>query len=319
MQQGKSLEVKAIETGQVYKRPWYYVHPRTRLAYYMVLPSVLLIAGIIFYPIGVAFWYSLHDKDLRFPQLGEPFIGLDNYINIFTEKEGRIWNSLFFTSGFALFSVTIEFFLGLCFALVMNRAIFGRAVVRAIILIPWALTTVVSAKMWGLIYNNEYGVLNGILRNLGIIKDNVSWTTDKNVVFWALVGAEVWKATPFVALILLAGLQVISADLYEAARVDGASPFQSFIHITLPALRPTILVALLFRTIDTVRVFDLIYVLTGGGPGTSSESLNIYTYKTLFESLDFGRGSAQAIITFCYIMLIAILYIRVLGSRRADS
>lgn len=318
MQQGKSLDVQAQSAALVTKRPWYYMDARTRLAYMMVAPAIVLIVAIIFYPIGMAFWFSLHDKDLRFPQLGEPFIGLQNYIDIFTEKDGRIWNALGFTTFFALISVAFEMVLGMGFALVMNRAFAGRAIVRGIILIPWALTTVVSAKMWSLIYNNEYGVLNGLLRNVGVLKENVNWTSDKNIVGWALIGAEVWKATPFVALILLAGLQVISADLYEAARVDGATPFQSFFYITLPALRPTILVALLFRTIDAARVFDLVYVLTGGGPGTATESLNIYTYKTLFESLNFGRGSAQAIITFGYIMLIAILYIRVLGARRTD-
>lgn len=320
MQQGKSLNVKALDAQAAYlnRRPWYYMQPRTRLALMMVAPAILLIVGIIFYPIGVAFWYSLHDKDLRFPQLGEPFIGFQNYIDIFTDKEGRIWNSLGFTTYFALVSVAIEMVLGMAFALVMNRAFAGRAVVRGIILIPWALTTVVSAKMWGLIYNNEYGVLNGILRNLGLAKDGVNWTSDKNIVGGALIGAEVWKATPFVALILLAGLQIIPGDLYEAAKVDGATPFQSFFYITLPALRATILVALLFRTIDAARVFDLVYVLTGGGPGTATESLNIYTYKTLFESLDFGKGSAQAIITFCYILLIAMLYLKVLGARKTD-
>ncbi|HEX2911312.1 MAG TPA: sugar ABC transporter permease [Chloroflexia bacterium] len=299
------------------KRSRFYMAPRTRMAYLMVLPALLIIAVIAFYPIGVAFWFSLHDMDLRFPQLGQPFIGIDNYTAIFSE--GRIWDAFRFTTLFALISVGIEFVLGMLFATVMNRAFAGRAMVRAIILIPWALTTVVSARMWGLIYNNEYGVLNSILRSLGILKDNLSWTTDENLAFWSLIGAEVWKATPFVALILLAGMQVIPHELYEAAKVDGAAPYQSFLSITLPALRGTILVALLFRTIDAARVFDLVYVLTGGGPGTSTESLNIYTYKTLFESLNFGQGSAQAMITFGYIMLIALLYLKVLGGRKSES
>ncbi len=318
MQQGKSLDIKALDTPLINKRPWFYMSARTRLAYMMVAPAIILLTVIVFYPIGTAFWFSLHTMKLKRPGLGEPFVGLENYANIFTDSEGRIWSAIFFTTQFAIISVALEFILGMAFALVMNRAFVGRAMIRAIILIPWALTTVVSARMWGLIYNNEYGVLNGILRGAGILKSNVSWTTDQNYAFWSLIGAEVWKATPFVALILLAGMQVISQDMYEAARVDGATYFQSFLHITLPSLRATILVALLFRTIDAARVFDLIYVLTGGGPGRVTESLNIYTYKTLFEDLNFGQGSAQAIITFCYIMLIALLYIKVLGARKTE-
>lgn len=313
MQQGQSLEVAG---RRVHRRAWYNVSAKTRMAYLMVLPSLLVIAAVAFFPIGVAIWFSLHEYDLRFPQLGQQFIGLENYGKIFGDPDGRIWNAFRFTTFFAVVSVGFEFLLGLGIALILNRAFKGRALVRGLVLIPWALTTVVSARMWGLIYNNEYGVLNSILRNLGIVKGGVNWTTDQNITFWALILAEVWKATPFVALILLAGLQLIPGDLYEAAKVDGASGWQSFYHITLPALRATILVALLFRTIDALRVFDLVFVLTGGGPGIATESLNILTYKTLFDSLNFGYGSALAIITFCYIMLIAVLYIRVLGNRR---
>jgi multiple sugar transport system permease protein len=312
-------ETVAREISVARTRSRFYIHPRTRLAYLMVLPTLLVIVGVVFYPIIVVFWYSLHRIDLRFPALGQPFIGLDNYVQIFTDSQGLIWGALGFTTWFALVSVGLEFVLGMMFALVMNHNFPARAFVRALILLPWALTTVVSAKMWGLIFNSEYGIMNGILRAFGIItlQTNVNWLSDQNAVFWALIIAEVWKATPFVALILLAGLQIIPYDLYEAAKVDGATAWQSFWHITLPCLRGTILVVLLFRTIDAARVFDLIYVLTGGGPGTSTQSLNIYTYKTLFESLQFGKGSAQALITFCYIMLIAVIYIRVLGKRKA--
>ena len=316
MQQGNSLDTKALEKTVLVtpRRGLFHLSRRTRMAYLMVLPAILLIAGIVFYPVGTAFWYSLHDIELDLPQIGQPWVGLDNYVAIFSD--GRIWDALKFTTAFAFVSVALEFGLGLGIAVVMNRAFRGRGVVRALVLIPWALTTVVSARMWALIYNNEYGVLNEILRSVGLIKQNVNWTSDQDIAFWALIGAEVWKSTPFVALILLAGLQLIPADIYEAARVDGASSFRSFLYITLPALRPTMLVALLFRTIDAARVFDLIYVLTGGGPGTATESLNIYTYKTLFSSHDFGKGSALAMITFGYIMIIALLYIRVLNGRK---
>jgi multiple sugar transport system permease protein len=310
-----SVTGKQIKTDYIINsRPWWKFSQRQSMAYLMVLPSILVIVLVVFLPISQTIWLSLNDYDKRIQQQPD-FIGLQNYIDSFT-KEGlrtRLLDAFGFTTGFALISVGLEFVFGMGVALVLNQQFRGRALVRAVVLIPWSLTTVVVARMWGLIYNSEYGVLNSILKSLGLIDKDILWTANKGITFWAVTFADVWKSTPFVALILLSGLQLISGDLYEAARVDGATWLQSFWHITLPGLRPTILVALLFRTIDASRIFDMVFVLTEGGFGT--ESLNYYTYQELFRKQNFGFGSSLAVITFCYIMIIAIIYIKVLGNR----
>jgi len=187
--------------------------------------------------------------------------------------------------------------------------------VRAALLIPWALTTVVSARMWEWIYNAEYGIFNAALHAIGLIGPYRAWTIDPLFAFWAAVLADVWKTTPFMALLLLAGLQVIPLELYESAKMDGASAWSRFWRITLPLLRPTILVSLLLRTLDATRVFDLLFILTGGGPGYATESLSILTYRTLFVTLNFGRGSALAVFAFLYITIISFFFIKVLGAR----
>lgn len=307
---GEKLEVK-----QAGRAGLGWLHSRKFMAYMMVLPALLVLVGIVFYPIAQTFWLSLNDYDRRFGDRPMEFIGFQNYADIFSDS--RIWDALRFTTFFALISVSLELVLGMGVALLLNRPFVGRTAVRALVLIPWSLTTVVVARMWGLIYNSEFGILNALLRGVGIIDKNQLWTANQGLTFWAVIIADVWKATPFMALILLAGLQTIPADLYEAARVDGASPWQSFWHITLPGLRATMLVALIFRTIDALRIFDLVIVLTNGQFGT--ESLNLYTYNKLINQQNFGFGSALAIITFVYIAIIAVLYLRVGRPRNAQS
>jgi multiple sugar transport system permease protein len=186
--------------------------------------------------------------------------------------------------------------------------------VRAAVLVPWALTTVVSAKMWAWIYDGRYGVANDLLMRLGVIDAPIIFLVRPEVTIWAMIGAEIWKTTPFMALLLLAGLQLIPHELYEAASLDGASRWQTFWRVTLPILRPTILVALLFRTIDAVRMFDLPRVLTNGGPGKSTETVVLYTYNTFFTSLNFGYGSTLAVMTFLIVMAISFVYIKILGA-----
>jgi multiple sugar transport system permease protein len=306
-----SVTSEKVEIRQRSRVGWGWIHSRRFMAYMMVLPAIAIIVGVVFYPISQTFWMSFHDIDLRYPNRGEPFIGLDNYAEVFSD--GRIWDAFRFTTLFAVITVGLELVFGMGVALLLNRNFVGRTFVRAIILIPWSLTTVVVARMWNLIYNSEYGILNSVLKSVGLIDKSKLWTADQDLTFWAVIVADVWKATPFMTLILLAGLQTIPHDLYEAAKVDGATPWQSFWHITLPGLRATMLVALIFRTIDATRVFDMVFVLTNGAYGT--ESLNLYTYKKLFNDLNFGLGSALAMITFCYIAIIAILYLRVGGQR----
>jgi multiple sugar transport system permease protein len=211
-------------------------------------------------------------------------------------------------------TVVAELLLGMVMALVMNRAFRGRGIVRASVLVPWALTIVVAAKTWQLIYQADYGVFNRVLNDLGIIDSSKPWIASPTFAIWAMIGADIWKTTPFVALLLLAGLQLIPPDLHEASATDGATRWQSFWRITLPLLKPTILVAVLFRFIDVARMFDLPFVLTNGGPGFETETLTLYTYRTLFTNLAFGVGSALAVTTFVIVLLMSFLFIKVLGA-----
>jgi multiple sugar transport system permease protein len=197
--------------------------------------------------------------------------------------------------------------LGLAVALLLNRLFRGRGLMRAVVLVPWAIPTVVSARMWEWMYNSDFGIFNYFLGT------QINWLGDP---FWAMNAAifmDVWKTTPFVALLLTAGLQVIPRELYAAARLDGAAAWAGFRRITLPLLWPTMLVVLLFRTLDAFRVFDAIYVLTGGGPANTTETLSIYAYKSLFQTLQFGYGSAIAVIVFLCVGLISVGYIRLLN------
>ncbi|MFQ5862978.1 MAG: carbohydrate ABC transporter permease [Candidatus Brocadiales bacterium] len=272
-------------------------------------PAIVVVLCVAVYPILSVLWLSLHRKMLIF-NISE-FVGLDNYAYLL--GDARFWNSLFNTFYFTTISVSLELFFGLIIALAIHRTFPGRGLMRAVVLIPWAIPTVVSAKMWQWIYNPDFGIMNYLLREGGAISANVNWLGHKFIAIHAVILVDVWKTTPFVALLLLAGLQVIPEDLYKAAMVDGASAWRRFWHITLPLLRPAILIALLFRTLDSFRIFDAVYVLTGGGPGNKTETLSVYAYKLMFQTLQFGYGSTISVITFLCVMVISLLYIRFLG------
>lgn len=240
------------------------------------------------------------------------FVGLDNYVNYFQDQ--RMWKSLWNTTFFTIISVAFELVLGLAVALLINRAFRGRGIIRASVLIPWAIPTAVAAMMWGFLYDGQSGVVAHYLQVLHIIPD-ASWLlSTSNGGMFSVILADVWKTTPYMALLLLAGLQTIPASLYEASNVDGANKFQQFWNITLPLLKSSILVALLFRTLDAFRVFDLIYVLTGGGPANATESISIYAYKTLFAQQNFGEGSTLSVIVFLCVAIISFIYVKLIGS-----
>jgi ABC-type sugar transport system permease subunit len=217
-------------------------------------------------------------------------------------RDGRFWGAMGHTVWFAAASVSLELVLGCVLALAMNRAFRGRALVRAAILIPWAIPTVVAALVWRFMFEGLEG-----------------WLTHDTGAWVPIILADVWKTTPFVALLLLAGLQGIDPALYEAARIDGASAGRQFRHVTLPLLAPAILVALIFRTLDAFRVFDLVYVLTGGGPGTSTEPIALYTFNSLMHNLRFGYGSALSVVVFVVTFALALGYIRMLGAGLTES
>ena len=283
-----------------------------RLGLLLAAPAILTILLIAVIPLAGTIWDSLFRLSLRFENAPRPFIGLENYWSALSDDAW--YNALQITGLVAGVSVTVELVLGMIIALLVNRSFRGRGIVRASVLVPWALTTVVSAKMWSWIYDGRYGVANDLLMRLHLIDTPIIFLVRPEVTIWAMVAAEIWKTTPFMALLLLAGLQLIPQELYEATALDGASPWQTFWRVTLPILKPTILVALLFRTIDAVRMFDLPRVLTNGGPGKSTETVVLYTYNTMFTSLNFGYGSTLAVMTFLIVMFVSFIFIKVLGA-----
>ncbi len=266
----------------------------------LLLPALLILGLVFIYPITRAFYLSWFTENLG-TQLQPVFAGLNNYQRML--GDGRFWQSIYNTSIFTVFSVVLELFLGLGVALVLNKSFFGRGIVRTVAIIPWALPTAVMGLAWAWIFNDQYGVVNDILSRLGLIDTGINWLGTPALAMIALIVADVWKTTPFISIILLAGLQSISEDLYEAHRMDGATPWQSFYQITLPLLMPQILIALLFRFAQSFGVFDLVQVMTGGGPAGTTETVSIYIYSTIMRYLDFGYGAALVVVTF--LLLIA--------------
>ena len=283
-----------------------------RLGWRLVTPTLGVIVAVTLFPVLWTVWESVHLHDLRMPWLGRPFVGLANYREVLTAP--RFWQALGHTLFFTAASVGLETLLGLALALVMHQAFRGRGLVRAAILVPWAIPTVVSALLWRFMFDGQSGVANRVLLALGLEHRPIVWFVHPATAWIPVILADVWKTTPFVALLLLAGLQQIDRSLYEAARIDGAGAWGRFRFITLPLLRPALLVALIFRTLDAFRVFDLVYVLTGGGPGTATEPVALYTFAALFQNLRFGYGSALSVIVFAITFGLALGYIRVLGA-----
>jgi len=281
-------------------------------AFLMILPASLMIGVIAIFPILHAFRISL---DRRMPVFGiSYFVGVDNYR--FLLQDPRFWQSFLNTAYFSVLSVSLELAIGLILAMLLHRSFRGRSLFRALVLIPWAVPTVVSARMWEWILNSEFGVLNYLLQQIGLLSAPLNWLGDRTLAMFALILADVWKTSPFAAIILLAGLQMIPEELYEAARVDGAGEWQIFRRITAPLLLPFMVIALLFRTLDAFRIFDLAYVLTGGGPANTTESLSLYAYTLLFQTLQFGYGSTVAVATFLAVLLLSAAYIVVFRRQR---
>lgn len=276
-----------------------------RIAWVMVAPALVTLCFVNFYPVIRNFWLSLQEYNLIYAYK-QHFIGFSNYTQIF--KDPQAVASLQFTLKFVLWTVSLELLIGFAFAALMNTRSRARGLIRASVLVPWAVPTTVSALMWKFMFDSGYGFVNKFLAQLGLITNNITWLSNKATVFPALVITDVWKTTPFVALLLAAGMQMIPENLYEAAKIDGANSAQSFFRVTLPMLKSTLLVTLLFRTMAAFNVFDIINVMTGGAFGTSS--IAIYTYKNLMSYLDFGYGSALAVVQFVIAFTIAMVYYR---------
>jgi len=239
------------------------------------------------------------------------FIGLDHYKENLTDK--RMWRALGNTMTFTIISVFLELMLGLAIALLINKAFIGRGLIRATILIPWAIPTAVSALMWKYLYDGQNGIVAMLFEKFGLVDSMSNLLTTQGGAMFSVIFADVWKTTPYMSLLLLAGLQTIPGSLYEAASIDGATKWKQFTSITMPLIKSSLLVALLFRTLDAFRVFDLIYVLTGGGPANSTETISVMAYKSMFNQTNFGDGSALSVIVFICVAIISMIYIKFLG------
>jgi multiple sugar transport system permease protein len=279
--------------------------PERRLAKLMVAPSLVMILIVAAYPIIYAVWLSLHEYSVRVAGLSRwagP-VGLRNYSNALSDPDWRA--ALYHTLIFTVCSVTLEFLIGLAMALAMQAAFKGQGLLRTVVLVPWAVLTVVTAVMWRTMFVAPYGFINTILHT------HTVWLGSEPQALIVIIIADVWKTSPFMALLILAGLQVIPGEIYEAAKVDGASTWQRFTRITMPLLTPAILVALIFRTLDALRIFDLPYVLTGGTNGTST--LSTISQQTFATNRIYGLGSAMAVLTFIVVMIVSFSYIRFVG------
>ena len=276
-----------------------------KLGWMLCAPAVIAMLLVTAYPIIYAFILSVQDVDLRFPDEGG-FVGLSNYVDVLTSS--LWWEGVRNTLIITIVSVAIEFALGMGIALLMHRAIFGRGVVRTSVLIPYGIVTVVAAFAWQFAFQPDTGFVN----QLPFVADDKNWFGEQFSAFAVIIMAEVWKTTPFIALLLLAGLTTIDGGLYEAAKVDGASAWQRFVRITLPLMKPAILVALLFRTLDAFRIFDTIFIMTRGSVDT--ESVSILGYNQLISRLNLGLGSAVSVLIFLSVLIIAVLFVRGLGA-----
>jgi ABC-type sugar transport system permease subunit len=280
-------------------------------AFALLIPAFVLIVGVALWPAAQTMWMSLHKASMIMP--GAEFIGLQNYQKLLNDP--RFWNAWRNTAYFTVASVALETLIGLVIALVLSQEFPLRGWVRAAVLVPWAIPTVVSSRLWGLIFNTDFGLANYLLRSAGLIQTDRNWLGEVGVALNVTVLVDVWKTTPFMALLIMAGLSTIPSDLYEAARVDGANMLQRFFQITVPLLLPVLLVSVMLRALDAFRVFDVIYVMTGGGPADSTEVMSTLTYKILFSATQFGFGSSLAGSMFITLLAVSLVFLYALRNR----
>jgi ABC-type sugar transport system permease subunit len=268
----------------------------------LILPLLVSLGLVSIYPIFNGAWLSLTNTSLVTQE--DAFVGLANYEGLLGDES--FWNAWRHTVEFTVVSTLLETVLGLLMALLLYEQFVGRSLVRAAMLVPWAMPTVVTSKMFGWLFDGQHGLINYLLKSLGLINGNINWYGSVDHALQTIIIADVWKTTPFMALLLLAGLQTVPRSLIEAASMDGASPWRIFWYVRLPLLVPTLLIAGMFRALDAFRIFDLVYVLTGGGPADSTETLSTLSYKVLFSTLQFGYGSALSTAMFITETIIAL-------------
>ncbi|MBZ9799963.1 carbohydrate ABC transporter permease [Mesorhizobium sp. ES1-4] len=292
---------------------------RVRSAWLFLAPMLLVLAAVAGWPLIRTVYFSFTDASLADLD-ARRFVGFDNYFSVLRLPSGRViydglladpvwWSAVWNTVRFAAISVTCETILGMIVALVLNASFPGRGIVRAAVLIPWAIPTIVSAKMWQWMLNDQFGIINVVLVNLGLIDHKIAWTASADTAMAAVLIVDIWKTTPFMALLILAALQMLPREIIEVARLDGANPWQIFWRVTLPLIRPAVTVAVIFRALDALRIFDLIYVLTPNNVHT--KSMSVFTRENLFEFDKFAYGSAASTLFFLILALLTIAYIRI--------
>ncbi|HLV83094.1 MAG TPA: sugar ABC transporter permease [Devosia sp.] len=299
---------------------------RLAAARWFLLPMLAALSVVAGWPLLRSIYFSFTDASLT-DLYGAEFIGFGNYLRWTTLASGKTiyrgllvdsawWNAVWNTLRFAFWSVSFEAVLGMIVALVLNAEFRGRGIVRAAILIPWAIPTIVSAKIWAWMLNDQFGILNDLGLRLGLLSQKVAWTASADTAMQAVLIVDIWKTTPFMALLILAGLQMVPKDIYEAAELDGVHPVKQFFAITLPLVRPALMVAIIFRLLDALRIFDLIYVLTPNSAAT--KTMSVLARENLFDFDKFAYGSAMSTLLFLIIAVLTILYIW-LGQVRFDG
>lgn len=290
---------------------------RQRAAFWFIAPMLAALFCVAAWPLIRTIWFSLTNTALSDLYGGE-FIGFDNYLSLRILDSGRWvwrgtlvdpawWNAVWNTVRFAFVSVFFETILGLIVALVLNAEFKGRGLVRAAILIPWAIPTIVSAKMWGWMLNDQFGIINDMLMSVGLIDHKIAWTANVETAMFAVLIVDIWKTTPFMALLILAGLQMVPRDIYEATKLDGINPIKVFFKVTLPLIRPALAVAIIFRMLDALRIFDLVYVLTPNSAAT--KTMSVISRENMIDFDKFAYGAAQSTLLFAIIAIFVSLYI----------
>ena len=286
--------------------------PQPFLFFVLNSPAILLLLGLVLYPIVYSFWLSLHAYNLRQPNRVR-FIGLDNYATVLSSDQ--FWSAAGNTALFCAGSISLTVILGTLLALLLNESFPGRGLLRAVMLLPWAIPPVVNGLIWQWLLDGQHGLINALLLGAGLISEPQAWLSQTSTAMPALILAQVWNHVPFVAVVMLAALQTVPEELYDSARLEGAGLWQRFRHVTLPWLSHALLLVLVTQTMVALRTFDIIYVLTGGGPGSATTVIAWLTYVTTFNMTDFGRGNAYAYIIALVTLALSLLYIRLLWKR----
>lgn len=288
-----------------------FLNKETTSAWLLLLPALVIIFGLVGYPVIQAVVMSYQRYKVTMPKLGRPFVGFDNYASILLDP--YFWQSFKTTLVFMIFSLSFIFVIGTLVALLLNKEFFGYRILTAIIIIPWAIPTTVNAMMWKWIFNPSYGALNALLTQLGLIPEYQAWLSSEVSAMGVVILCDVWKNFPLVAILTLAAMKTIPDMLYEAAAIDGANGWNSFWNITLPLIMPSLMVTLIIRSVDAFKVFDIIYIMTSGGPYDATKTIAYFGYLETFKYLDFGRGAAIAFIMTIFIGVLAFVYYKTLS------